>query len=595
MAPKIQTAERTLQAHQKRRSTPACYPCFKRKVKCRGGRPCEACNERGHPEICYVEELSKGSRRHPKGKIQAAPKTQETSEEPVGNEPNTGELSVINFVKDNLGALEGKNDTLHAMGISNSVFPLSLTTFGKTTNDTKDSLPLRADILQYYPPFRDFVMPIYPVIPDPLSLETSIAELLQGTPTLVEPGKLAVVLSCLALGAQFTEAQVDNRWQVSQDFIVQASAYLQRANCIFEPSTEVIQALLMIGIGLQNLGLSNGAWNLLGLTYRCAQSLGLHRCTDDSEIGYQGTMLWTAIIWQDALMSLRYDRTPLTPKEREDDPAAHLGSSLEPYYDTISRFCRVTLNMLHQPKSWRHNPQNVSSKIEHLENLVATARDHLNPGYTNRTLQQKFQYHAVRFHSSMLIAELCRPCFSIIEAENDNAHKIIRQQGVHYLSVVVESFLDLCTISNIPLRLWSLTQAGVSCALVLALIDSKHPLPKAQGLLRRLVDILRMDGASGMTDQAQLKTKTSEPYRMYRKSATLLESILSRTKNSSTENSVELTASTTVPSVRPDTLIDENPFDLTFNEFLDWPTELSFFDFSDSMLQANLQEDIYDT
>lgn len=552
--------------------------------------------ERGHPEICYVEELSKGSRRHPKGKTQTAPKKQDLSSDLASNEPNTGEMSVINFVKDNLDTSEGKNDTLHAMGIGTSAFPISLTILSKPKDDPKDSIPLRSEILQYYAPFQDFVMPIYPVIPDPLSLETCIGELLHGTSTQMEPGKLALILSCLALGAQFTEAQVDNRWEISQDFIVRASTYLQRANCIFQPSTEVIQALLMIGIGLQNLGLSNGAWNLLGLTYRCAQSLGFHRCTDNSETEYQGAMLWTAITWQDALMSLRYDRTPLTQKELEIDPAAHVGPTLQPYYDMISKFCQVSLNMLHQPQSWRRDPQNISSRIGYLEQLVATARDHLSPLYTSRTLQQNFQYHAARFHNAMLIAELCRPCFSTFEAENDNAHKSIRQKGVHYLFVVVESFLELCAFSNVPLRLWSLIQAAVSCALVLALIDSKYSLPKAQALLRRLIDTLRMGDAPGVPLQPRSSAEMPELHGMHGKSATLLETILNRTRNASAQNSLDFTASTTIPSSPPEVVMDENLFDFAFDEFLSWPTELSLYDstFSDSMLQANLPENLYD-
>src|SRR6202000_2611011 len=90
MSRETQDAEKTLRALQKRRSSPACYPCFKRKVKCRGGRPCEACTERNHPEICHVEELSKGSRRHPKGKVQKPLPAQDKPAESVGSEPNMG-------------------------------------------------------------------------------------------------------------------------------------------------------------------------------------------------------------------------------------------------------------------------------------------------------------------------------------------------------------------------------------------------------------------------------------------------------------------------------------------------------------------------
>jgi hypothetical protein len=563
-------------------------------VKCRGGRPCEACRERNHPEICHVEELFKGSRRHPKGKAQNLQIAKERPAGSTGSETSVGELSTLNFIENNLAARERKNNTLSAMGIGNPGFPISLTTLSGSTDDQKVSAPRRAEILQYYAPFRDLVIPLYPIVPDLFSFELMIEEILRGTDAHTDPVKLAVVLSCLALGAQFTEAQVDRRWEVSQEFIARANTYLQRANSIFEPSTEVVQALLMIGIALQNLGLSNGAWNLLGLTYRCAQSLSLHKCTDNDEAGYQGAMLWTAILWQDALMSLRHDRTPLTQREQDNGSADYAGPMLQPYHDTVSKLCWVSINMLHQSTTCRCDPQYVSSKIDYIEHVVATARDHLSPLCTGRTLQKKFQYYAVRLHSSLLIAELCRPGFSNQEPQIDNPHKAIRQKGLHYLFVVVESFLELCTFSNIPFRSWSLIQAAVSCALALALIDSKRPLPGTQGLLRRFVDTLRMSDVSGVPLPSSSLGRP-EVYDMSEKSANLLGSILNRTNTTSAQEAQAPAASTTIPERPSEEMINANSFDLSFDEFLSWPTELSLFDstFSDAMLQANLHESIY--
>lgn len=51
---------------------------------------------------------------------------------------------------------------------------------------------------------------------------------------------------------------------------------LQLANYLFSPSLDIIQALLILGNTLQNLGQSDGSWALLGTTVRLAQALGLH-------------------------------------------------------------------------------------------------------------------------------------------------------------------------------------------------------------------------------------------------------------------------------------------------------------------------------
>lgn len=579
--PPTHDAEKTLRSFRKRRSTPACYPCFKRKVKCRGGHPCEGCAERGHPEICHVEELSKGSRRHPKGKAHRSASVQDTTADLMGSEPNVGQDSVASFVQNGLGESE-KHDTFHVMGMSSSGFPISLVTFGQNGQVTDDQVPTRAEILQYYSSFRDLVMPLYPIVPDPLALETWIAQLLHNTHTLLDAGKFAVILSCLALGAQFTEAHTENRWETSQAFISRASTYLRRANLIFEPSTEVIQSLLMIGIGLQNLGLSHGAWNLLGLTYRCAQSLGLHHRTVDEK----GAMLWTAVTWQDALMSLRYDRTPL-PVDDEEDSMVY---SLPPYYDMINKMCQAGRKLLRQPPERRHDPYNMSSRVSELETIVNTAPQYLSPHSQARTLQQNFQYYAFRVHSSLMIAEYCRPSFSVSNSENDNIHKALRIKGNHNFIVVVESFLELCTFSDVPLRLWSLRQAAISCALVLALLSSRFPCAKAQRLLRRIIDVLRTSGVASSLSRTQ--SEVSEIYGIHNKSAALLESILSR-KNYPRipEDQIQPLLPIT-ENATAETSADDVAFELGFDEFLNWP-EISLYDntFSDSLFQANMGQD----
>lgn len=51
---------------------------------------------------------------------------------------------------------------------------------------------------------------------------------------------------------------------------------LRLANFLFQPSLDIIQALLIVGNTLQNMGQSDAAWALLGTTIRLAQTMGLH-------------------------------------------------------------------------------------------------------------------------------------------------------------------------------------------------------------------------------------------------------------------------------------------------------------------------------
>lgn len=70
---------------------------------------------------------------------------------------------------------------------------------------------------------------------------------------------------------------------------------LQLANYLFNPSLDIIQALLILGNTLQNLGQSEGAWVLLGTTVRLAQALGLHMESvrqKPGEIGRKVRAVW---------------------------------------------------------------------------------------------------------------------------------------------------------------------------------------------------------------------------------------------------------------------------------------------------------------
>ena len=74
---------------------------------------------------------------------------------------------------------------------------------------------------------------------------------------------------------------------------------LRLANFLFRPSLDAIQALLILGNTMQNMGQSDAAWAMLGTTVRLAQTMGLH--TEKSTVYWpeyvrtKARALWYAI------------------------------------------------------------------------------------------------------------------------------------------------------------------------------------------------------------------------------------------------------------------------------------------------------------
>jgi hypothetical protein len=434
------------------------------------------------------------------------------------------------------------------------------------------SPPTRSEVLRYYPYFRDNVVVLYPFVYNVAALDTEIHGILQDRDT-ARPQHVAVVLASLALGAQFAETVGRPRREISRSFISRSTAYLQQANYVFQPSLEVVQALLMIGMALQNSGQSDSAWALLGLNYRLGQTIGIHLLEPGDG---QGALLWTALIWQDALISLRYDRPPLSYGMGLGDLDQSSGLS---YYQALRSCCLIGIDMLQTRSTQRTDMQYVQRSIAALDDMMSRCCTHLQPYDQVRSFEQRLQHYALKLHSSLVLAEICRPVFSL--QHDDPVITQVRQTGLNALITNVEAYLEICTFSNVPMRLWSMTQSAVSCALVLALIiqqDSKHAL---QPLLRKLISALRM--ATDSHDPI-----TSLPFSslhgvclMRVKAAALLESILA---------DISVTAAT-----------DDNYQHAAFPEIsidavdTTWPTELSMFDqeFANSVLTFDMDREIY--
>ena len=439
-------------------------------------------------------------------------------------------------------------------------------------------------------------MGLYPIITDLAALESSIYTILAVTNDnaikshsgididigSVTEAQSAVVLACLALGCQFAEIDAAGRQAISQDLVNRSNTCLQEGHCTLRPSVEVVQALLLIGLAQQNLEQSDSAWVLLGLTHRIAQNLDLDNLQPDSEDGGAGRKvhhLWRAILWQDVLLSIRYDRQPLQYNTKSRGES--VGSNLS-YFDAMHEVCVITAELLQEPKLSLNDSKQRIQMLRRLEEIRSRGCPHLRSGKMNRTFQQRSEYLLLNLHADFLAAEICRPGFSSRPVYDH--HRMFREQGIKHVRQCLQAFLNLYQFSRFPLRSWSVTQAAVSTSLLLAMHLPQLRDESVVMLLRRVSEALWTD-TSPPLNPSEVRGKCVGLSVTRMKASKLLAYVL----DEGSEGGVTFPAGESTPVVST----EMKDIWAATHDLGEWPNEFSLFDpnFTASMLDFELASD----
>lgn len=243
---------------------------------------------------------------------------------------------------------------------------------------------------------------------------------------------------------------------------------------------------------MQNMGQSDGAWTLLGLTFRIAQALDLQNGS-----AHHDHSLWDAILWQDSLLSLRFDRLPMRPNgvNTSFSPTLHHLQDTS-YSQSMHCLNSLSLSVLSTPEQERVQQTNVTSQVERVDQILERSAPHLQNEKSCTTLQQRLECLALRMHASFLRAELCRPFLA--QATVDGKSVTLRKRCLQSIQDTVQAYLNMAKISILPLRSWSLTHEALSCACVLALLKSSSADSIAPNILDKMLqlleEVLRSDG-----------------------------------------------------------------------------------------------------
>ncbi|KAJ5715644.1 uncharacterized protein N7483_012825 [Penicillium malachiteum] len=525
-------ADRVLRKRKSERESHACYPCRKRKVKCDGNKPCGTCNKRKHPQICSygIEPRPRGASRQTSARsaspISPGPAPNNTAEQSAqqndfsSNYVYSGDNSVISILRSRasdanevgreVGSVLGLQNTLSSYPFMDSKTP------GDKWKSLLGILPDRTEILRFFHHYRVTAYPFNPIITDLGQFEADLCTYLNAhaagelqDPERITPrwasdksiGFISLLLAALAGGAHYSDVEYPKRLELTEDLARRSFHALRLANFLFRPTWMSIQALLILGALLRDLGQSDASWCLLGSTVRLGQTMGLH--TERSAVHWpddvrgKAKTLWATIVWQDSLLCLCYDRPPIvsaagwpldtTISERNDLS----------YAETMHLICRIGLDIMRPESLGSSEMDRAIENLQKLDDVCGRSQPYLQKNCV--TLQQNLEHLALRMHTSFCISVLCRPVMKRTQPQPIYSHaEFLRTRAKESLIDASKSFLDFQALSIVPLRSWSMIHTVLSSCLLLCIWEETRNDLECRNLQQRVFDVFSssMPGAT---------------------------------------------------------------------------------------------------
>ncbi|KAH6871622.1 c6 zinc finger domain-containing protein [Thelonectria olida] len=559
-----------LRARQQARSRKSCFPCRERKVRCNRNHPCLTCCKRGHPDLCQYQDHFQPPTTPT---AQAEPLVRGTTLSPVGRAHNGTRIDLGSTLQglDSQGALNAYGNhvpspgetpanssllggrSILAMTRQNSLQPqdnpdrqrafetgiLPLLGIGgqrsQTTADVLEaypctSLPSDEELLKLFEFYRDRVNPFQFKLFDLGEIEKQICGIIVArTPSAlsnppVSPGGshfLALLHAILACGAQFSDLPADRRLSLSQKHSKQAFDLLRATNYLSKPRKEGLQTLLLLGNILQNDMNPQAAWILGGTTIRLALSLGIQnpqlRLSNISSEEAQNLRL--ALVWQDALLSLAFDRPPSSHEMNQTDDLLPMSSGNDAealnYRQAMNRLCCLMLTYS-SLRSEALKMSKFAALLEGIDALEASEASHLRNRLECSSIQQIVEHYSFELHKNFALSTLCRPIVSKKASSTLNKAEITVIMGIFLDSLKrsARAFIQLHSTTSYARRSWAFVHNGLASALLLSFMADTRNTAETKEIQTQLIRCLG-EGERNLTGSSEWggSTQLSNPHK----------------------------------------------------------------------------------
>ncbi|TVY56054.1 Protein RDR1 [Lachnellula cervina] len=538
-------ANRIIHSHRKVRYGTACWPCRQRKVKCDNKHPCENCVKRDHASLCSYnpkQNATKQTASAAGNKRARSPGSESSSRKEDDRWPRTtdeddpnesrylGQNSIAAFLSEEARAGQpsgdGEQDVIRkdimpilGLQISTSSYPfMSKEHMDRVKEDIAAALPSDRDVLKTFQIYKQIVQPFWGLLIDIEDFESKLCIYLEDrSATAKHPangGKgvssawLGMLFAVLAVATNYTELSYHKRVATSQAFVQASFHCLRLSNFLIRPSLESLQALLILGFVLANDMKAEASWALIGLTCRLAQALGLHRGPHENARVPQPTAsdlprrkLWWTIVWQDSLLSLSFDRSPIAMMTRCQLPLGPTADEGWSYTEAMYQLCSKILQSVNNDSNADPEFNQIIKDSQEVENIRQQVCPQFRHKDSCKTVQDRLQYFAVRLHTAFVISVLCRPALrrgDIIGM--DIAQKeMLALKCKQNLAETVRMYLKMHSLSVIPTRSWAFTYHGLSSAVLLGILGETKTDPEVRQLQGDLISALSTTAARDQT------------------------------------------------------------------------------------------------
>ena len=394
------------------------------------------------------------------------------------------------------------------------------TTARVTIGDILHSLPSPEACLRYYRAYQQTCHPFFPVIPDIGAFERNLCIVLErlvskadepsSSPTQTELAAhlpraelvgYALLFAALAAGCQSClAAEGDHQLALyTRVFVACSFDCLGLANLYVSPSSETIQALLILASVNCNDGNPGVTMSMLGMAVQQAQGLGMHtrrECACSSptcECLETLHPLWRAILILDSRLSMIYDRVPVTsfPDGHSRLQSLNCAERLEFWDCLFDLYClQIQWQSLGGHDSRVLIPGDVvDSYLDHIAQLGQIARSEKSSLCRPSSVQATIEQLVFTMHLDFFAGTLHLQAAVAVTRSTEGRLQHFRDMVSRFCSVT-SAYLKLRQLSPISKLSWEIIRAFKASSILLAAFEVILRDILSGRLLRQLAELM---------------------------------------------------------------------------------------------------------
>lgn len=165
----------------------------------------------------------------------------------------------------------------------------------------------------------------------------------------------------------------------------------------------------------------------------------------------------------------------------------------------LSAWARIVLEA---PTSTRYDAATAREHLVSLNSIATRAILHIKEINACNTRRERIEHHICRLHTSFAVSTACRPTLYLASREQDAGRSDdILQRAKQALMETIQAFLDLQTLTNLPMRTWSMIHAALSSAMLLEYFGLSLDNTEAQAVISSFTRVLHQQCETQAPDE----------------------------------------------------------------------------------------------